>query len=391
MKDSKLKATQLIDRYLDGNCTDQERRLVEQVYNKVALAKIVSAKDVDFNKIGRESWAYIATKTEQGVEAGSQPKITLKAWPMFRLRRSIAAAAAAAIIALGVWFYTSSINHSDLEGSTITKNLLNYADDIAPGKNTAILTLANGKVIILDTNKTSVVVADSVKTMTTLVASTPLGGTYQIVLPDGTKAWLNAASSIRFPSTFAGNKHRHIEITGEVYLEVAKDRAHPFIVKSRNQEVEVLGTHFNINSYENEGVTKTTLLEGAVRVTASPTYDEGVPKQQHGKTVEETILRPGQQSVLTGANQITVKKADMTEAIAWKDGNFVFNNEGIETIMRHIARWYNIEVKFEGNVPAGEFSGNVSRSKKISQVLHALELTKLVQFEIKGRTVVVTK
>ncbi|MBB5438895.1 ferric-dicitrate binding protein FerR (iron transport regulator) [Pedobacter sp. AK017] len=389
MKDSKLKAAQLIDRYLDGNCTDQERRLVEQVYNKVAMAKIISAKDVDFNRIGRESWAYIAAETEQGVEAGSHPKNTLKSWSIFRLRRAIAAVAATAIIALGVWFYTSSISDNP-EGSTVTNNLLNDADDIAPGKNTAILTLANGKVITLDTNKTSVVVADSVKTMTTLVASTPLGGTYQIVLPDGTKAWLNAASSIRFPSSFAGNKYRHIEMTGEVYLEVAKDRAHPFIVKSRNQEVEVLGTHFNINSYENEGVTKTTLLEGAVRVTASPTYDEGLPKQ-HGKTVEETVLRPGQQSVLTGSNRITVKKADMTEAIAWKEGNFVFNNEDIETVMRHIARWYNIEVKYEGNVPAGEFSGNVSRSKKISQVLQALELTKLVQFEIKGRTVVVTK
>jgi len=447
MKDSKLKAAQLIDRYLDGTCTDQERQLVEQVYSKVALAKILEDSHIDFSGIGRESWAYIAAETAgevgAGLEIGSgrynrtglevryEPEVTLKSRPMFRLWRGVAAAVAVVAITLGTWLYYPTLSSRvprDLNRNAIHKDL----NDIAPGHNTATITLADGTVINLDTNRTGVVFnsddltyADGTSVTSsllsssslrgkhsdeaisqTLTASTPRGGTYQFVLPDGTKAWLNAASSIRFPSSFAGTQRRSIEMTGEVYLEVAKDRAHPFIVKSRGQEVEVLGTHFNINAYTDESNVKTTLLEGSVKVSSlqqgsadasslrgrAEASRSNLPGRGPSTTQGvATTLKPGQQSILSNTNRIEIKQVNTAEAIAWKEGNFVFNNEDIETIMRHIARWYNIEVKYEGILPAGEFSGNVSRSKNISQVLQALELTKLVHFKVEGRTVVVTK
>jgi ferric-dicitrate binding protein FerR (iron transport regulator) len=208
-----------------------------------------------------------------------------------------------------------------------------------------------------------------------------------VKLPDGSRVWLNAASSLKYPVSFSSLKDRRVELHGEAYFEVAKDKLHPFLVETDGQEVTVLGTHFNIKAYRQDKNIVTTLAEGSVRVgyQASAWSD-------HGKIVykDEVILSPGQQSLLKGET-ISVSKADMEESLAWKDGNFVFNDANIEKIMQDIARWYNIEVFYEGPSPTGAFSGNISRSKNISQILKALESTKLVHFKIEGRKVYVSK
>ncbi|MCQ6957219.1 FecR family protein [Mucilaginibacter aquariorum] len=280
--------------------------------------------------------------------------------------------------------------------------------DIAPGKSAATLTLANGRKILLTSVPSGELANESGVTISKTsngeilyeikensetkpgqhnLLSTAMGETYQVKLPDGSRVWLNAASSLKYPVSFSSLKDRRVELHGEAYFEVAKDKLHPFLVETDGQEVTVLGTHFNIKAYKQDKNIVTTLAEGSVRVgyQASAWSD-------HGKIVykDEVILSPGQQSLLKGET-ISVSKAALEESLAWKDGNFVFNDANIEKIMQDIARWYNIEVLYEGPFPTGAFSGNISRSKNISQILRALESTKLVHFKIEGRKVYVSK
>lgn len=311
--------------------------------------------------------------------------------PIRRKFRSLTGIAAAiAVIALGTWMYTSGIfdwHHEDKAAFPT------YTNDVAPGKNTAMLTLANGKTINLSDAKSAVIIdkhqlryndgtfltsSGNNGQVKTLAVSTPPGGTYQVVLSDGTRVWLNAASKISFPSKFLGRK-RSVVLTGEAYLEVAKDKAHPFIVESNGQQLEVLGTHFNINSYTDEECIKTTLLEGSVRVTSSTAPSSG-----------NVTLKPGQQAMLKGG-ALQVKAADTEEATAWKNGQFMFDQENIRDIMRMVARWYNVEVVYKGPVTDELFGGAVNRFEHVSEVLKMLQLTGKVRFEINGRTITVTQ
>lgn len=275
-----------------------------------------------------------------------------------------------------------------------------FVTDVAPGGNKAILTLADGKKISLSDaangdlieqagisiSKTangqlvyhiekSAGAIDDTKVNT---ISTPNGGEWEIRLPDGSVVWLNAASSLQYPLNIATSKQRRVELTGEAYFEVAKDKAHPFIVKTVKQELEVLGTHFNINSYINENVTRTTLLEGSVRISDLNSSDT-------------QLLKPGEQSVLSDKG-IEVKKVNTDEAVAWKNGYFMFDNEKQESILRKIARWYNVEIEYAD--PAAKevmYYGTVSRFEKISKVLRKFEQTGEVRFDIKGNKVIVYK
>lgn len=178
-----------------------------------------------------------------------------------------------------------------------------------------------------------------------------------------------------------------VKLEGEAYFEVAKDDEKPFIVKSQHQEVRVLGTHFNVKAYPDDRLETTTLAEGSVKVS----YQAAAwNKDTQIRYNDEIKLSPGQQSVLKN-DQIMVSNVNLENALAWKDGNFIFNGVGIKDIMQDIARWYAIEIIYEGDVPVGKFSGNVSRSKNVSQILMALESTRLVHFRIEGRKVFVTK
>jgi len=199
---------------------------------------------------------------------------------------------------------------------------------------------------------------------------TPRGGTYHVTLSDGTKVWLNAASALTYTASLGKTGVRKVKLEGEAYFEVAKNKTRPFLVENQGQTVEVLGTHFNINSYTDESSIKTTLLEGSVKVN-------------------NVVLKPNQQSVLTADHKIQVNTIDAETTIAWKNGNFVFAGEHIEPIMRRLASWYNIAVVYQGKKPSGQFRGVISRHNKISEVLKMMELTGAVHFEIEGRKVYV--
>lgn len=275
---------------------------------------------------------------------------------------------------------------------------------IIPGGNKAILTLANGSKISLTdvkngevANQSGIVITKNrdsqlvyqPATMSSMAKEiaynkieTPKGGQFQLILSDGTKVWLNAASSLRYPSVF-GQGERKVELDGEAYFEVAKNTAKPFLVSSSKQIVEVLGTHFNINAYTNEPVVSTTLLEGSIKVSSpfTNTYK---------------IIRPGQQSLIDRDDDdddsgIKVKNIDPDEAVAWKNGYFMFEKEGLASILRKVSRWYDVEIEN----PQGEkldkllFSGTLSKYSDVSKVLRKLELTESVRFKIMGRRIIV--
>ncbi len=264
--------------------------------------------------------------------------------------------------------------------------------EIKAGQNIATLTLSDGSTILLDStighineesgikiendadgNITYIIDAsdniDSKLSYNTI--STPKGGTYKIILPDGSKVWLNAASSLRFPLLFTENERR-VKLTGEGYFEVAKSNKR-FSVEAHNTTVEVLGTHFNINGYTNEKSTSVTLLEGSVKMTA---------------TQSSVVLKPGEQGELTGRNaEIHVNQNIDTESVtSWKDGKFKFNNTDLKTIMRQLERWYDIEID-ESSIPNKKFNGTISRDVKLAEVLSMIELTSDINFVTKGRSV----
>lgn len=315
----------------------------------------------------------------------------------------IAVAASILLIAgSGLWLYEFRQDQYDNAVSLgLTKS-----NDIAPGRNTATLTLSDGRKVVLSdasngklAEQAGVVISKTAdgkvvykaeiatanQKINYNILSTAKGETYQIDLPDGTKVWLNAASTLKFPSTFANSANRKVELSGEAYFDVAKDKAHPFLVVTAKQQVEVLGTHFNINSYGDEETTKTTLLEGSVHVALLNTP---IINGRNAKNINQ--LLPGQQSVLTDET-FKIIPANLDETMAWKNGYFKFNDESLESIMRKLARWYDVDVAYEGKFENEGFSGKISRSRNISKVLKILESTKIVHFKIEGRRVTVIK
>jgi transmembrane sensor len=302
-------------------------------------------------------------------------------------------AVAASIVAcfgIGAYFYKH--NGTKQEINQLANN------DVAPGKNMATLILSNGRKIILSSTINGQLAKEAGVIITKTsdgkivyqvqdnntnepnkinTLSTANGETYQVDLPDGSKVWLNAASSLKYPASFAAASVRRVELRGEAYFEVAKDKTHPFRVVTDKQEVTVLGTHFNINAYADEVGVKTTLLEGSVQVAA-----------YNGNTVK---IKPGEQAILK-SNDIKVAEADIEMVMAWKNGDFIFKGEDLETAMLRVARWYNVEVVYEPSATKSlELGGWVSRSRNISAVLKMMESTGKVHFRIEGRRILVTK
>ena len=295
------------------------------------------------------------------------------------------------MISLGSYFLLKSKEQKNEIAQT--GNFTVGKNDVAPVKNTAVLTLSNGTSIVLDSSENGVLTTQgntkisklngslsSQKTSKTNTSetlyntiSTPNGGEYQLLLADGSKVWLNAASSLRFPANFVG-KERKVELMGEAYFEVAKDPSMPFKVKLNGMEVEVLGTHFNINSYADEAAIRTTLLEGSIKIN---------------RPTASNLLKPGQQAMLDKNGKISVvNDADLDEAIAWKEGKFQFDRADIHNVMRQLARWYNIDVGYKGTV-ASHFGGTISRDVNLSKVLGMLHLTGEVKFQVQGKRVTV--
>jgi transmembrane sensor len=302
------------------------------------------------------------------------------------------AAAAAVLLMLGIGGYFLLVPSADKQ-VTVKR----YKNDVLPGGNKAMLTLSDGSTISLEDAQQGSLAQQGgsqvIKSADGELAynktgqqgeeiqyntlTTPLGGQYRITLPDGTSVWLNAGSSLRYPVAFSG-KDRKVELKGEGYFDVAKNAAMPFFVKLANGvEVRVLGTQFNVNAYSDEKNIATTLVEGAVLIKNNEIAN---------------ILQPGQQS-LAGQYDNSLKllkNADIAAVTAWKEGVFKFNDADIETVMKQLSRWYDIEIVYEGNTVKEYFNGTIPRNVPVSKVLELLELTGLVHFKIEGKRVIVT-
>lgn len=374
-----------LNTWLDGS--PQNRTFFNELCNEEQFrSELTAFRSADRNSVWQKSNAKIQLDK-------------IKDIPVRRLSpylvRLGAAAAILIFVGLGVYFYKSNME-SHSEASM-------YANDIAPGANKAILTLADGRKISLTdaangnlANQAGIVISktsdghllytaenaearDKNAGVVYNTIETPKGGQYQVRLPDGSKVWLNAASSLKYPATFANQSKRNVQLKGEAYFEIAKDKKHPFTVSTDQQEIEVLGTHFNVNSYADEPAVKTTLLEGSVAVRRSGDSQNDV-----------SILKPGQQSVLVN-NNIKIKDINVKLAVAWKNNKFLFENDDIAYIMRMVSRWYDVEVVYSGDIPDDKFIGAVSRFENVSEVLKSLEYTGKVKFKIEGRRITVTK
>ncbi|WP_262245934.1 FecR family protein [Parapedobacter soli] len=311
------------------------------------------------------------------------------------------AAAALIIMAGGTYFYLKSPDGLQAPVSQFA--------DIAPGSNQARLTLPDGRTIDLNTAQRGITVEDGIKytdgtevvvnqqpisgaqrsnnqttvspMAATMSLSTPKGGQYQIILPDGTNVWLNAASMLRYPTQFTGDT-REVELDGEGYFEVAKDAHQPFLVKSNGQVVKVLGTEFNVNAYRDEVRVTTTLVEGSVEV-ASQTATAGL-------SVKSVGLKPGQQAAFEDGH-IHVTEVDASDYVAWKDGRFVFYSEPLPLVIRKIERWYDVSFEHRELAEDIELWGSLSRNVMLSEILEVIELNTPLTFERKGRRIIVSR
>ncbi|WP_428329403.1 FecR family protein [Mucilaginibacter sp.] len=320
----------------------------------------------------------------------SEPKVI-----KFYQKRWLQVAAAVLVFVTGGLLTVYNTNSLKSTNKLIAKQ---KATVIVPGGQKAILTMGNGKTIVLDSAangllaktgtsnvlkthngqiiyNTGATANDAADEVSYNTLSTPKGGEYQVVLPDGTKVWLNAASSITYPVAFVGNERR-VKLTGEAYFEVAKNKSKPFYVKMNNDvEVKVLGTHFNIAAYSDDAEITTTLLEGSVQIT---------------KNKAQSLLSPGQQAVINyKSDNIAVSEANIDDAMAWKNGYFIFNDDNITGIMKKISRWYDVDVEYKGTIPDQNFGGTFHRSKSITELLHHLEKIGKIHFKVSGRRITV--
>lgn len=380
---------QLIAKYQAGTATPEELRQLNDWYQSFDDTQTVLDTAVD-------SEDELAAKIKQRIDVSISDNSSKKKGAFIK---RIAAAAVIVLLfgSIAIWF--NNREKTPTASTVKTNTIVRPATDIAPGGNKAVLTLADGSTIVLDSAANGALASQgnisikkldngklayevNGKTITENdeafynTITTPKGGQYKVILSDGTLVWLNAASSIRFPVVFTGNE-RNVSVTGETYFEVAKDAAKPFKVAVKNQAIEVLGTHFNVNAYDDESAIRTTLIEGRVKISAA------------GNT--QKYLQPGQQSAVNNNGSINIiTNADTEEAVAWLKGRFQFNSTNLRTMLRQIARWYDAEVEYRGNVDV-HFTGQLTRTENISKVLEKLQLTGEVHFKIEGRKIIVTK
>lgn len=312
----------------------------------------------------------------------------------YTLRRIAAAVIVLIIAAGGFYWYSSGINDSEDSIELVIRN------DVGPGEEKAVLTLGDGSQIMLDEANTGLLASEGSTTvkksgkglityqsgnspadkdihMESQVVyntiSTPRGGKYKVLLPDETEVWLNAMSSIRFPTQFT-EKTRQVEITGEVFFDVTRNKAQPFWVRTGDQVVKVLGTQFNVKAYSDEETIRTTLVEGSVIVETAG---------------DKVKIEPGEQVVNQTNSEIAVEDVDVEQVIAWKNGLFQFWDTNLKEIMRQLSRWYDVDVTYLSNENDISFTGFISRDVTISNVLHMLEEAGDIRFGLDGSQVVV--
>lgn len=362
---------ELSEKWLDGTITPDEEKEYADWYNTI---------DPDFVLGIPADTAHNREEHRQKILSEIHKKIVPDI-PLYRkVWKPLAAAAVLIIMAGGGYLYfNKQNNHPEIVSIVQTEKSLK--NDIEPGTQGAILTTGSGKTIILDTVKNGELIQNAgnlvVKTDSSIhfsdvphqkntveyyTLSTPRARQQKLSLPDGSIVWLNAQSSIRFPSAFTAAR-REVAITGEAYFEVAKDAVHPFIVHVNENAIEVLGTHFNVMAYSNEGSLETTLLEGSVKFSSG------------NNTV---LLKPGQQSQLAPGSNIKVNNnVDIEQVVAWKNGIQSFNNADIKAIMRQVERWYDVDVEYKGIIGTRQFSGDIPRYAKLTELLRLFDVNKI--------------
>jgi len=388
-------ARDLLEKFKAGKCSPKELAILHRWIHDLNADAPSSLSEADLLHHTKEFENYF-----QNTHTPNTPVKELKAEPQHpkikRIRPLRIAAAAVILISLGMGMYF--FQQQTPAEQSITKN---NKEDVEPGGDRATLTLGNGKKIELNDlamgtdidfgvslseQEKGELVYDNPKITDNREISyhlleTPLKGQYRVSLPDGSKVWLNSVSSLRFPSHFP-NDQRIVELTGEAYFEIEKDAKRPFIVKTKNQNVTVLGTHFNIKSYADEIFCNTTLIEGSVRVT---------PTLLYSNQERSTILVPGQQSRLS-SNKMLVKEVDVEQVIDWKNGDFIFKQENLINILRRVSRWYGISFVYQKDIDLSQtFTGQISRLKNLSELTHILEATSDLSFTLKNNTIQITK
>jgi len=381
----------LLDAYRAGSLTgDEHRELADLLHSASRRAELEDLFDEALSSdmpdtANGETLHLIFQRIRLGMSRDEEPRTIRLRWPYWA-----AASVAGLLLVAGVLW------RARRQASPAKQAMVNvFPNDVLPGGDHAVLTLADGSRIVLDSAGSGDLVKQGGSRVIKIDAghlaytggagnasdatwyntlSTPVGGQFELTLPDGSRVWLNAASSITYPTTFNG-RERRVRMTGEAYLEIANRPSQPFVVEARDEQVQVLGTRFNINVYPDEPVAVTTLVQGAVRVT------------ERKNTV---ILQHGQQAQVGKTGGITViPQADLDQAVGWKDGLFKLHGTDVPALMRQIARWYNVEVVYEGPVRGGGISGDISRNMTLSKVLKVLEISG-VHCRIEGKTLYVS-
>jgi len=397
MEDKKIIA--LMEGYAAGNLSEEDSAAFIQWYSQAGLEefhRIFSQCHLQPGSLpgSPDMPEDFRTRLEQSIHSYEvrEQEDTTRPIQLFRRYRLGWAAAVLLLMSVGAYYFM----HSRPASPVMVVDDHPLSNDVAPGTTKAVLTLADGSRITLDSarfgelaiqGKTSVMhkngdlsyigskdPIDKMATTDVLYNTLTTGRGEQsppLTLADGTRVWLNALSSIRFPVAFTGNL-RQVEVTGEAFFDIAKDQEKPFRVTSKDMTVEVLGTQFNINCYPDEPDSRTTLVRGRVKVIAG----------------QELVLEPGQQASVHAGIHL-VKDADIDQVVAWKTGLFNFDHADLQTVLRQLSRWYDIEVKFEGQIPVRSFHGKITRDLNLSQVIRLLQDVK-VKFRIEGRTLIIT-
>lgn len=385
------KFSELLERFEKGTCTMEEVKLIEKWFNSMDGGGYSFKDDNQKERIKNNLYRSIIKDAEIELQAPIRHLKHLPTWIKI----------AASILLL---FSVGTISYYIVNKTQQEKIGNGLSQDVEPGGNKGVLTLSDGKEISLENTKVEtlaqqgnttiknkngqlVYIAESPKVENVFYnrVTIPRGGQYQLTLPDGTKVWLNAASTIAFPTAFTGNE-RKVRITGEVYFEVATittvgNRGElekmPFIVNVNDKaEIKVLGTHFNVNSYTDDGAIKTTLLEGSVEVSSLITKNS-------------ITIVPGQQASIDDSGVTNVNLVNTEEVVAWKNGYFYFDNSSLQTVMHQLSRWYDVKVTYEGEIPDRKFNGKIHRDVNLSEVIEILKYTK-VNFRIEDKSIIVT-
>jgi transmembrane sensor len=386
-----------LEKYAKGSHSEEEHRRFIEWTRSASVAEVEAILEkykINLPVESREADPRLVTSIESALDQFEIMKETGRpAGKIIPLRKFLKPVAAAIIliIAGSILFYALRQNKPAGMGR---RPVAISSNELPPGTNKAVLTLSNKSTVVLDDARKGKLAQQGSSEVTRLAngqliykpingkaeevvfntLTTPRGGQFKLTLPDGSDVWLNAASSITYPTAFSGNE-RKVEITGEAYFEIAHDTRKPFKVALNGMEVKVLGTHFNINGYTDEANIKTTLLEGSVRLS-------------NGNST--VLLKPGQQAQLAINGRLNVvSDVDIDQIVAWKNGYFSFSRADLRSVMRQIARWYDVDIKYEGKIPERQFGGKINRNSNAAEVLKVLEESK-VHFRIENKIIIVT-